>query len=322
VEQVTVLRFAASPSSSGLFAPTPDRPAFGRFGGHWATLFQRPGVVPNAWHELSNQQAERQHVGYSAQSRQDESSSPGEEGAIYPTERNVRILGIVAGSRPTGPIAWSSVVSSAEVSWMSGGGPGLVLARAFRYDLIVVDYPLRDLALGSFFDALDAEESASSGTAVVVCHQGTPDSALSQAHLRPLVDVVRSEKTAELRGVIGRVVGPLLRRQAVVVAEVVDNTTDRRFLCQTRDLSTHGLFLVSAREWTRGDRISIALRLEEGRQPVMIAGEVVRLSPAGEERPRGVGVRFVRFMADGEKWLGHFLAARLAADVAQLPSGC
>lgn len=96
-----------------------------------------------------------------------------------------------------------------------------------------------------------------------------------------------------------------------VQSEVVMEIDGSEIKCPIGDLSVSGILLVTATRYESGKKVTLHLELPGAKKPVTVTGEIVRSIAGDKARPdvqTGVGIRFLKFQADGEKRLEKYIA--------------
>jgi len=211
-------------------------------------------------------------------------------------KRNVLFVGLELGVFEK--ISQSLSVSEFAVDYISGAMSAVELISLLPYDAFVAGYPLPDMELRRFLDAIRRPSSTSRQAAVVL---------LAPAELR-------REAEAFLGRGVGRVLSltdppeflqqilPGLLDVAVriplrAVSRLEGDAGRGRnlVLCQTVNVSSTGMLIRTDQGYPLGAELAFELSLPGERKPIRGRAEVVRYTVEQKERISGVGVRFRAF---------------------------
>ena len=184
----------------------------------------------------------------------------------------------------------------------------LVLGTSF--ELVLVSYPLRELDLDDFIDALRRDGSWCRKAALVLLAE--PD------HLEDagaLVDL-GVNRAVGLDWPEGRLhqaiadlleVAPRISLRVLVHLKVEITDQSKRALYQTVNVSRTGMLLRGDDVLDPGTRFSFFFGIPDGRRLVEGNGEVVRRTSPTREGAAGLGIRFIRISGEGEEQLESFV---------------
>lgn len=172
----------------------------------------------------------------------------------------------------------------------------LVLARNLRYDLVLVGYPLSELALAEFLSSVHGRGSSCADTPILVLAEERRLAELA-AHIKvDRVEAAAAERPArELNQLVSRLVGIAERAPSRLMVRLEARLGRRRIskLCQTQNISESGLFLRTGDLIPVGTALQLELVLPDDPQPIRTAAEVVRHSVPEVEQAPGIAVRFL-----------------------------
>ena len=182
-----------------------------------------------------------------------------------------------------------------------------------RFDLIIARYPLGDLSLAAFVQALRGSLSPSRAAGFLILAEPTHVDDLATFLGRGVNRVVSVDGPSDrLLNAVADLVGVAPRRlvRAVVELELWMRRAAQRLLTLTENVSTSGLLVRGGREFPVGAKVNFELMLPGALAPIEGEAEVVRHTQVGVERLDGIGVAFLSFAGDGEKRLTAFLQRR------------
>jgi hypothetical protein len=184
------------------------------------------------------------------------------------------------------------------------------LARLIPFDVILIGCSEYDNAVGALLAAVREPESRSRA-ANVLLFSPPAQLAVAEFHLARGADQALSTALDPL--LLQETILRLLRSRPRVALRVMARLTVRigegtsRFICQTRDLSRSGMLAITGSRYPLGTSVRFALDLPDQVESVQGEAEVVRHAVRGRDADDGLGLRFVTFVADGERRLGTFL---------------
>ena len=197
-----------------------------------------------------------------------------------------------------------------EVDRFPRARAALDLVARVPVDVLLLGYPLPDVAVQEFLDAIRGESSP--------CRQS------------PLLLLAHREQLPEARRFIGRGVNRVvaveesperLQREVSDLLAVAPRSSLRLMvrmvvnigegaaleMAQTENLSETGMLVRTGEVYPMGSRLTFEFHLGGTNLPIRGEGEVARQTTPGREQVRGVGVRFVSFERDGLLRLQRYL---------------
>ncbi len=189
----------------------------------------------------------------------------------------------------------------------------LELVRQIPIHLLVIRYPLKDMALAQFLRDFREGGGASRGAQVLVLAPGKSIGGLKRS-AGPGVAILRSDSELEE---LANTFMTFLRRSPrfagnlLVGADLELPTGKVRKMLQIANISETGMLVRTKTPLEVGDKFSFELQIPELRTPVRGEAEVVRLVEGPSfEKTRGVGVKIVSFVGDSRERLKKFLDIR------------
>jgi len=178
------------------------------------------------------------------------------------------------------------------------------------FELVVVRYPLKELALDDLLDALRRDGSWCKNAAVVLlADPGNIDDALAQVDLGVNRAIGIDWPEGRLHRAIADLleVAPRISLRVLVHMKVEVENQNRRSLYQTVNISRTGMLLRGDDDIDPGTRFSFFFGIPDGRRLVEGTAEVVRKTNPMREGTSGLGVRFIRLAGEGEEQLESFV---------------
>jgi len=179
-----------------------------------------------------------------------------------------------------------------------------------RFDALLIGSPGTDDDLQSLLGAVRSPESPSAASNVVLLLP--PDEMpFSRAYVAAGASQVAptSMRAADLQATVLRALRAKVRLEVRAMARITVRLDGRptQLLCQTRDLSRNGMFVVTDHLYPIGTPVQFTLDLTRSGDSIHGEAEVVRQAAAARGRPAGLGLRFVSFGGAGESRLVAFL---------------
>lgn len=190
------------------------------------------------------------------------------------------------------------------------------LARLVRFDAVLVGAGEDDEDVLELLASLRRPASASVGAAVVLL---LPPGEMPLARAYVSAGASQVVPTAlgatDLQSMVLRLLHAKVRLEVRAMARLTVQLggSTSQVLCQTRDLSRNGMFVVTDARPEIGSPIPFVLELSSSGVALRGDAQVVRHIAATDTRPEGLGLRFDRFVADGESRLAAFLDQRREA---------
>jgi DNA-binding response OmpR family regulator len=218
----------------------------------------------------------------------------------------------------TEPATWSHAVpffkrSHIGLQTASDGAGALTRIASNEYALVIIQYPLPDLALDELLAAITINGTGQRRAATLVL-ASRDDAGSVRKHLGNGVDrlVNLDWVDSEIQPAIAALLQLQTRREhrtrlSLEVALVVDG---KQVCCQTVDLSRSGMQAQGQHEIEVGERVRFEMRLPDGESAVCGEAEIVRHINDQDTRPRGrgFGARFVSFDDESQQHLNQLLA--------------
>jgi uncharacterized protein (TIGR02266 family) len=184
------------------------------------------------------------------------------------------------------------------------GGVALESISFLPFDAIVAACPLPDMPVSQFLDAVRGKSSPCRQSAVVLlAAPGTlPDAEalVGRGANRALsVEELDDELAHELSRLLE--VPPRFPMRTVSRLKVQLSWGTSRTMCQTENVSAHGMLIKTDHPYPVGTQMAFELAMPGDAEPVRGYAVVVRQTQKTRERASGVGVRFSSFESDDKK---------------------
>jgi DNA-binding NarL/FixJ family response regulator len=169
-------------------------------------------------------------------------------------------------------------------------------------DVLLVRYPLPDVGMERFLDAVRSESSPCRQSPLLLLASperiGEAEAWIGRGANR----VVSVEESPErLQHAVSELLAVAPRSALRMMVRIVVNIGEGAALemAQTENLSETGMLVRTGEVYPLGSRLSFEFHLGGDRLPIRGEGEVVRHTTPGREPVRGIGIRFVTFERDG-----------------------
>lgn len=198
-----------------------------------------------------------------------------------------------------------------NVDRISRGESGAQIACGTKVDLIVARYPLPDMSIGSFMQAVHEPGSKSDATAILVIaddNRLAEIGSLLPGGAKQAISVNQPAKIAA--EVASRLkLSPRVEVRIPVRIEV-RLAGAPPILCQSENISEHGLLLRTDARYPLGTRASFEFSLPGERLPVQGEAEIMRHAEPAVEGMKGMGLKVVSFKGDGTTRVRRFVTKR------------
>jgi uncharacterized protein (TIGR02266 family) len=197
-----------------------------------------------------------------------------------------------------------------EIDRFPRAAAALELVSRVPVDVLLVGYPLPDVGTQELLDAVRATGSPCRQSPLLLL---APAGQLEDARRfigRGANDVVAVEETPErLQAAVSRLLAVAPRSSLRTMVRIVVNIGEGAALemAQSENLSETGILVRTRESYPLGSRLSFEFHLGGDHMPIRGEGEVVRITTAGRESVRGVGVRFISLERDGLLRLQRYL---------------
>lgn len=235
------------------------------------------------------------------------------------SKRNVLVIGVDAETfSQVTPILKRGAM---DVDRFPRARESLDLVEAVAFDALILGFPLTDMPLEEFLEAIRRPESSSRKSPVLLlCTDGGEE--VANGYLGKGVSRVVSLAMAgeQLQRVISGLLEVAPRIGARVMARLEIQLAKGKTLamCQTENLSSSGMLIRTYVGYPLGTRLAFEFNLPTDPLPVRGEAEVVRHTLVDRETVSGVGTRFLSFEGDGEVRYRRYVNQHKAAAEAAL----
>jgi CheY-like chemotaxis protein len=198
-----------------------------------------------------------------------------------------------------------------EVDRFPRAGAALELISKVPVDVLLVAYPLPDVGVQEFLDAIRATGSPCRQSPLLLLARQDQLAEARRFIGRGANEVVAVEESPErLQAAVSRLLAVAPRSSLRMMVRIVVNIGEGAALemAQSENLSETGMLVRTGEVYPLGSRMSFEFHLGGDRLPIRGEGEVVRqASPGREGGIRGIGIRFISLERDGLLRLQRFL---------------
>jgi CheY-like chemotaxis protein len=203
--------------------------------------------------------------------------------------------------------------SPLSVDRVPKGESGMMLAERVKFDLLVVRYPLPDMATGSFINQVHNPGATNGATPILVMAEP-----MRLEEVRGLLPggekqaISINEPAKLLQEVACRLlkVAPRIDTRIPVRIEVQIGNPPALVLCQCENLSEGGMLVRSEKLYPIGTRLKLELSLPGERVPVRGDADIVRHTVPDVENVAGLGLRVRSYQGDGAARVRRFLSRK------------
>ena len=197
-----------------------------------------------------------------------------------------------------------------DVDRFPSAGGALELLAAVPFEVVIVRFPLLDMALDGFLDAVRSEGSpCRSAPLVLLAAERMIEAESFIGHgANRVVSLEDSEASIQL-GVSSLLnVAPRKSARFVARLEVKLGGAKDMMMCETENISETGILVVTDRRYEVGTKINIELVVGGDPRPIVAVAEVVRHTVTGRDGISGLGMRFLSFAGDSQRRFQAFLS--------------
>lgn len=201
-----------------------------------------------------------------------------------------------------------------EVDRFPRGRASLELVTLVRFDTLVAHYPLPDISLQDFLDAVRHADSSSRSSPLLLL---TREDLLEEARYYVGKGANRAlslgENSERLQAEVSELlqVAPRLSMRVLASLHVQLDENTSLAMCQTENISRTGMLVRTNAAYPLGSQLRFEFTIPGDNRAVTGEAEVVRHTTGGRENVRGVGVRFLTFQGDGEQRFLRYLSSQL-----------
>lgn len=225
-----------------------------------------------------------------------------------PTRRNVLVIGV--SPEEFGRVAPFLGRDAFDVDRFPSGSGALELTSQVSIEVLLVRYPLPDMDLGVFLQAVRQQDSKCLKSPILILAEaetGAEADAYIGRGANRVLHVGSGEE--ELQAAVSSLLAVAPRKDARFLArmEIKLGGANDMILCQTENLSASGMLIKTERRYDRGTKIDFEFSLPDDVRPIRGFAEVVRHTMVGRDQVGGIGVRFLSFSGDSQRRFESYL---------------
>ncbi len=216
--------------------------------------------------------------------------------------RNVLVIGV-------SPVEFGRVApflgrDAFDVDRFPSGTGALELTAYVSIEVLLVRYPLPDMDLGVFLQAVRQPDSKCQRSPILLLAHGDEAKEAGAYIGRGANRVLHLEDAEEeLQGRVSELLDVAPRKGARFLArmEIKLGGAKDMILCQTENLSSSGMLIKTERRYDKGTKIDFEFSLPDDPRPIVGVAEVMRHTMVGRDKVGGIGVRFLSFGGDSQR---------------------
>jgi len=219
-------------------------------------------------------------------------------GAVQMAEPRLNVLVVEVDSERYQIVAPLLKRKHFDVDRFPGARGAVELVALVPFRALIVGYPLREMAFDDFLRVVRGQGSASARAPIaLLCGPQHLEDALQYLQRRIQLVISTDEPPSDIEHKLSTFLG--IRTRTAIRALVKLNITltdhrQERFMAQTKDISTTGMFVSTNRTYPKGSQATFEFALETHSKPFTGVAEVVRVSGPGDKH-QGLGLRFAKF---------------------------
>ncbi|MEM6454845.1 MAG: response regulator [Acidobacteriota bacterium] len=223
--------------------------------------------------------------------------------------RNVLVIGVSPDE--FGRVAPFLERDAFDVDRFPSGSGALELLSRVPFEVLIVRYPLRDMALGNFLRSVRRDDNPCMRSPLLLLTQEDRiDEAQTYVGRGANRVITLGESENRIQEVVSSLLNVAPRKAARFIAnlEIKLGGTKDRLLCQTENISASGMLLKTERRYELGTKIHMEFTLPNDTRPIVGIGQVMRHSVPGRDPVSGMGMRFLSFAGDSQRRYQAFLS--------------
>jgi hypothetical protein len=186
-----------------------------------------------------------------------------------------------------------------DVDRFPGAKGAVELVAVIPFRALIVGYPLKEMRFDDFLRVVRGPSSASARAPIaLLCDPEHETEAKAYLQQRIQLVMATNEPPTTMEDKLSTFLGIQARASLRILVKLNVTLTDHRqerFMAQTKDISTSGMFVSTNRSYPKGSQATFEFALENHASPFSGVAEIVRVSGPGD-RNQGLGLRFVRFL--------------------------
>lgn len=227
---------------------------------------------------------------------------------MYQNRRNILAIGVSADEFDR--VAPFLGRDSFEVDRFPSAVGSFELTNKVPFEILLVRFPLPDMELYDFLQAVRRDESPNLKASIVLL---APQDKIKEAEAfigrgaNRVVEIEEADNT--IQDSISSLLSVAPRKAARFMArmEIKLSDAEEMLVCQTENISSTGMLLRTDKRYETGTRIQFQFTLPHDQRPIVGLAEIVRHTMIGRDKVSGVGVRFLSFTGDSQRRFESFI---------------
>jgi CheY-like chemotaxis protein len=185
------------------------------------------------------------------------------------------------------------------------------LARRVKWDLLIVRYPLPDMSIGSFMQSVHESGSESAATPILVIADDNRTAEIGGMLPGGAKQVVSVNQPAKIVAEVSSRLKLAPRVEARIAVRIdVRLAGVPPLMCQSENVSEHGLLVRTDARYPIGTRAGFEISLPGEPKPVAGDAEIVRHAEPAVEGMKGMGLKILLWKGDGATRVRRFVSKR------------
>lgn len=197
-----------------------------------------------------------------------------------------------------------------EVDRFPSPGGAIELVSRVPFEMLLVRYPLPEMELHTFLDAVRADGSASLSSSLLLLSSNSHAEQARRFIGRGANRTISLEDSPdEIQATVSSVLNVAPRKAARFLARVeikIGDASDM-ILCQTENISATGMLIRTAKRYDLGTELEFEFSLPNDIRPVRGIAQIVRHTMIGRDDVGGIGLRFLSFSGDSQRRFESYL---------------
>ena len=198
-----------------------------------------------------------------------------------------------------------------NVERLAAADGAVQLTKQLKWDLLIVRYPLPDMSIGSFMQSVHEPGSKSDATPILVIADDNRLSEIGAMLPGGAKQVVSVNQPQKIVSEVGARLKLAPRAEVRLPVRLdVKLAGMPPLVCQSENLSEHGLLLKTDARYPIGTHAGFEFSLPGERLPVQGEAEIMRHAEPDVEGMKGMGLKVLSFKGDGLARVRRFVAKK------------
>jgi len=198
-----------------------------------------------------------------------------------------------------------------NVERLAAADGAVQLSKQLKWDLLIVRYPLPDMSIGSFMQSVHEPGSKSDATPILVIADDDRLAEIGSMLPGGAKQVVSVNQPQQIVSEVGARLKLAPRAEVRLPVRIdVKLAGVPPLMCESENLSEHGLLLKTDTRYPIGTRAGFEFSLPGERLPIQGEAEIMRHAEPGVEGMKGMGLKVLSFKGDGMARMRRFVAKK------------